>query len=154
MSIFPFEHPDVELTENEQTLPEEFWDMPETFISNERVRGLYIDLYKRLLAENPDRDTVETLLIERAAALYAYMRHLESTEGYRNSSDYRHLTVLWNQMANDLRKTRTGNTDVAKIREDIYKEFMEIILASLRGMDPEVANTVKRRMLNALGGTL
>lgn len=140
----------IDLTEAEESLPEDFWKMPETFISSGPIQEMYKVLYKQLLQENPERDTIETMMIERAAALYAYMRNLEATQGYQNSSNYRQLAALWNAMANDLRKTRTVNFDEAKVREEIALEYVQLINTALKGFEPEVAHTVRRRIAMAM----
>lgn len=147
--LIPLEN-DVDLTEAEESLPADFWRMPETFIEREEIQEMYRVLYKQLLQENPDRDTIETMMIERAAALYAYMRNLEATQGYQNSSNYRQLAALWNAMANDLRKTRTVNFDEAKVREEISLEYIQLINTALKGFDPDVAHTVRRRVAMAM----
>lgn len=134
----------------EERLPENFWNLPVTFIKDETIQEMYKVLYQQLLDENPDRDTIETMMIERAAALYAYMRNLESQQNYDNSNHYRQLTQLWNNMANDLRKTRTVNFDEAKIRQQISLEYIQVINKSLEGFSPEIANTVRHRLVKAL----
>lgn len=136
--------------DGEESLPEGFWDLPATFIEAENIRSMYHRLYKQLLEENPDCDTIEAMMIERAAALYAYMRSVEATEGYTNSSSYRQLTALWNAMANDLRKTRTVNFSEAAVREETLHEIIQIVNNSLQGFTPEIANTVRRRVARAL----
>ena len=139
-----------ELVNAEEAVPDGFWNMPSTFIESPKIQEMYKSLYKQLLQENPDRDTIETMMIERAAALYAYMRSIEATDGYTNSTSYRQLTALWNSMANDLRKTRTVNFDEAKVREEITLEFIHLINKSLQGFSPEVANSVRHRLAKAL----
>lgn len=139
-----------ELVNAEEAVPDGFWNMPSTFIESPEIQEMYKSLYKQLLQENPDRDTIETMMIERAAALYAYMRSIEATDGYTNSTSYRQLTSLWNSMANDLRKTRTVNFDEAKVREEITLEFIHLINKSLQGFSPEVANSVRHRLAKAL----
>lgn len=153
MKPFPGQEDMPTAEEVEESLPEGFWDLPETFIQSASIRRMYTSLYKQLLAENPDRDTIELMMIERAAALYAYMRALEASEGYDNTTNYRQLTSLWNAMATDLRKTRSVNFDEAQVREDIAREYIEVINSAIKGFDPEVANTIRRRMLSALGGS-
>ena len=148
---FPGQESVITAEEVDEILPEGFWVMPETFIEAPAVRDIYSSIYKQLLKENPDRDTIETLLIERAAALYAYMRSLEASHGsFKNSSDYRQLTGLWNTMAGDLRKTRTVNFDEAKIRTEIMHMYVKLVSDALRGFEPEVASTVRRRVQSAL----
>ena len=132
------------------SLPEGFWDLPQSFIDDPKIQKLYQSLYQQLLDENPDRDTIETMMIERAAALYSYMRYVESADGFNNPNNYRQLVSLWNSMANDLRKTRTVNFDEAKVREEISLEFVSMINAALQGFDPPTANTIRRRLANAL----
>lgn len=136
--------------QGEASLPEGFWNLPETFIQSEAIRSMYVTLYRQLLEENPDFDTIEAMMIERAAALYAYMRSIEATDGYTNSSSYRQLTALWNSMANDLRKTRTVNFSEADVRESTMTEVIRIVNNSLQGFSPEIANTVRRRIALAL----
>lgn len=137
-------------TEVEKSLPDEFWNLPDTFISNENARKIYIETYKQLLAENPDRDTIELMMIERAAALYAYMRDMESTVGYRNTQDYRQLSALWTSMAQDLRKTRHANFSEEQIRQEIATEYIQIVNTALKGLDPETGASVRQRIYNAL----
>lgn len=136
--------------EAEQKLPDGFWNVPSTFIEDESIRGMYSILYQSLLDENPDRDVIETMMIERAAALYCYMRMMEKMDGYRNTTDYRQLTTLWNNMANDLRTTRKTNFDESKIREEISLEYAKLVNDALRGMDPTIASTVRQRVKVAL----
>lgn len=151
MKPFPGSEDQAEaIGQAEENLPKGFWDLPESFIDSAPIRDMYTSLYQTLLMENPDRDTIELMLLERAAALYAYMRSLEASEGYDNTTNYRQLMALWNAMAADLRKTRSVNFDEAKVREEIAREYIEIINVALRGFDPEVANTVRRRMVTAL----
>lgn len=145
-----FGEPEPTVEELEESLPDGFWELPTSFIDSPKIQAMYVSLYQKLLAENPDRDTIELMLLERASALYAYMRSLEATEGYRNSSDYRQLTALWNQMANDLRKTRTTNFNEAQIRNEISEEYVEIINKALKGLDPETANGVRLRIARAM----
>lgn len=146
--FFGIDEPDV--VTGEESLPDGFFNMPDTFIEDEGIRQLYYTTYQLLLKENPDRDTIETMMIERAAALYSYMRSLEATVGYRNSSDYRQLAALWNAMANDLRKTRTVNFDEAKIKEEIAAEYIALVNNALKGLDVETVNTVRKRVALAL----
>lgn len=148
---FPGQESVITAEEVDELLPDGFWSMPETFIESPQVQKMYTALYKQLLKENPDRDTIETMMIERAAALYAYMRSLEASHGsFKNSSDYRQLTGLWNTMAGDLRKTRTVNFDEAKIRTEIMSMYIKLVSDALRGFEPEVASTVRRRVAAAL----
>ena len=147
---FPGQDDSINLTEAEETLPAGFWNMPDTFIADPEIKELYRSAYVALLKENPDRDTIETMMIERAAALYAYMRSLEASVGYSNSSNYRQLTTLWNTMAEGLRKSRTVNFDEAKVREEIATDFISIINSALKGFEPEIANTVRRRIITAM----
>lgn len=140
----------VDRTEVEKSLPDEFWNLPETFISSGNARRIYEETYRQLLEENPDRDTIELMMIERAAALYAYMREMESTVGYKNTTDYRQLSALWTNMAQDLRKTRHANFTEEQVREQVHLEYVQIINTSLKGLDPETANGVRRRIYNAL----
>lgn len=133
-----------------ESLPDGFWSMPTTFIEDRDLQRMYKILYNKLLDENPDLDTIEVMMIERAAALYTYMRSLEKSDGYSNSTDYRQLSQLWNNMANDLRKTRTSNVDVAQIRTEIMEEFTEVIIDAIKGFEPTIAATIKRRLLTAM----
>lgn len=150
-SVFQPKPQDVPVVHDvDDYLPEDFWNMPDTFIDDPSIKDMYVSLYKQLLKENQDRDTIETMMIERAAALYAYMRSLESSTGYSNSSNYRQLTQLWNAMANDLRKTRTVNFDEAKIREEISTDLIATINRALQGFEPEIANSVRRRILTQM----
>lgn len=139
---------DIEAAED--SLPEGFWELPETFIDSPKIQELYQFLYRQLLDENPERDMIELMMIERAAALYSYMRSIEASSGFSNPTSYRQLSALWNSMANDLRKTRTTNFDEAKVREDITLQFVQVINESLQGFDPQTANTVRRRLVAAM----
>lgn len=132
-----------------EQLPEGFWEMPEDFIPDPQIRELHKILYQRLREENSDSDTIENMMIERTASLFAYLKMYEKT-GYKNTTDYRQLSQLWNKMANDLRETRTGNIDVAQVREELVAEFTEAILEAIRGFDITIATTVKQRLLKAI----
>lgn len=139
---------DVEAAED--SLPESFWELPETFIDSPKVRDMYTELYKKLLRENPERDTIELMMIERAAALYAYMRSIEASQGFSNPTSYRQLSSLWQTMATDLRKTRSTNFDEAMVREEVTLQMVKVINESLQGFDPQTANTVRRRLAAAM----
>lgn len=134
----------------EESLPEGFWELPETFIDSPKIQDLYHYLFEKLLEENPERDMIELMMIERAAALYAYMKSIEASSGFSNPTSYRQLASLWNSMAADLRKTRNTNFDEAKVREEITLQFVQIINESLQGFDPQTANTVRRRLVAAM----
>lgn len=137
-------------TTSEIITPEGFWDMPDTFIDSPKIQQMYLDLKAKLLEENGDRDTIELMMVERAAALYAYMRNMEATQGYTNSQNYRHLAALWQTMANDLRKTRISNQDEARIREEVTVELVRAIDKAMMAFDVEVASTVRRRLITVL----
>ena len=136
--------------ELEKSIPPEFWELPTTFISDPGARRIYKEMYQRLLEENPDRDTAELLILERASALYAYMRELEATVGYRNTSDYRQLSALWTSIVQDLRKTRHANLTEEQVRLQVSQEYIEIINKAISGLEPDVANSVRRRVANLL----
>lgn len=139
---------DAKVPEVDDNLPEHFFSIPDTFISDSRVKEIYYSTYQQLLEENDSRDTIETMMIERAAALYAYMRSLELEEGYSNSSDYRQLMKVWNDMANDLRKTRHINVDESQIREEMVSDILSDIQEAMRGFSPEISSTVYRTLYN------
>ena len=148
----PFIEEDPDKGQEETPLPDNFWEVPSSFIQDASIRKIYQVTYQRMLEENPDRDTFETLLIERAASLYSYLRQLESTTGYQNDLNYRQLMGLWQAMAQDMRKSRVGNVSEAKIRDEIAMEYIQIIDAAVRGLSPEIANTVRNRILTQLKG--
>lgn len=151
MSKFPGQaEAEKDVKEALDKLPDGFWNVPESFIEDPELREMYHVIYSNLLKENEDLDTIEALLIERAAALYVYIRNNERSNGYSNSTDYRQLSQLWNNMATDLRKTRTSNVDVAQIRSEIMDEFTEIIIDAMKGFEPNIQATIKRRLLTAL----
>lgn len=148
--IAEFGETEPTVEEIEESLPEGFWTLPETFIDDEGIRQIYSSLYKKLLEENPDRDTIQLMMIQRAAALFAYMRSLEKKDGYRNSSDYRQLAALWNSMANDLRKNKIHDYSETDIRQEIMLDLMQRMNSALQGFDVQIASTVRRRVLASL----
>lgn len=143
----------VEFTEKEKSLPDSFWDLPETLIDSPNIQQMYRAILEEFLRENPERDMAETTLIQRTAALFSYIKHIESTPGIQNTSNYRQLNQLYQTMANDLRKVRTVNWDETKVREEIALEYIQLVNAALSGFDPEVAHTVRRRVAMAMDST-
>lgn len=146
----PFDY-HIEPTKEELALPDNFWDAPESFIQSDGAQELYRVISQKLCEENPSRDISATLLIERASALYAHMRDMERTTGYQNSSDYRQFVQLWNSIVTDLRKQNMVNVDEDVIRQEIVTEISSAIAEAVRGLTPEIANTVKQVIRVALG---
>ena len=70
MSKFPGQvEAEKDVKEALDKLPDGFWNVPESFIEDPELREMYHVIYSNLLKENEDLDTIEALLIERAAAL-------------------------------------------------------------------------------------
>ena len=133
-------------------LPASFWNVPEPFIPDETLRFLHSDLSVRLREDNPDADTLEMMAIERVASLYIWMRLKESSQGFNSDASYKSIIQLWTTMAADLRKTRTDHKTTAEAQAEIMEMLVGAINNALAGLEPEIANTVKRRVMESIQG--
>ena len=131
-------------------IPVELWNVPETFIPREELRFLHSEICARLREDNLDADTLELLAIERVASLYVWMRLKESETGFKSESSYKGMIQLWTTMAADLRKARTDHKTTAEAQTEIMGMLVGAINDALAGIDPEIANTVKRRISHAM----
>jgi hypothetical protein len=136
--------------EDENILPTGFWAVPEQFIADEGLRFLHSEVLARLRNETPDADTLEQMCMERVASLYFYMRGREMTGGLNNASAYKSIMALWVQMATDLRKVRRDDVNADKIRAEVTGDLISAVKDSLKGLEPEVAMTVTRRLRQTL----
>lgn len=129
-------------------IPVALWNVPETFIASEELRFLHSDICARLRNDNPDADTLELLAVERVASLYVWMRYKEGAEGgFKSDANYKSMIQLWTTMAADLRKARTDHKTTAEAQKEIMEMLVNAINDGLAGIDPEIANTVKRRIM-------
>ena len=128
----------------------DFWEVPATFISDKNIREMYDVIRKQLLQENPEHNLAEALMIDRAAALYCYMRSLEADTGYRNSMDYRQMMKLWIDITQDLRKESVVNVDEAKIRQEVIQDIATSINDAIRGFQPEIQSAMRQAIALAL----
>lgn len=133
-------------------LPASFWNVPEPFIPDQTLRFLHSDLSVRLREDNPDADTLELMAIERVASLYIWMRAKESAQGFSSDASYKSIIQLWTTMAADLRKARTDLKTTAEAQAEIMTMLVKAINDGLAGVDPEIANTVKRRVMESIQG--
>lgn len=131
-------------------VPAELWNVPETFIPKTELQFLHSELCARLREDNPDADTLELMAVERVASLYIWMRFKEGEEGFKSESSYKAMIQLWTTMAADLRKARTDHKTAAEAQGEIMKMLAGAINDALAGIDPEIANTVKRRINDAI----
>ena len=142
------------MTTDQNTLsdgvPVELWNVPETFIPNTELQFLHADICTRLREDNPDADTLELLAIERIASLYFWMRYKEGADGFKSDQSYKGMIDLWTKMAADLRKSRTDHKTTAEAQKEIMGMLVGAINDALAGIDPEIANTVKRRISSAM----
>jgi hypothetical protein len=143
------------VSENVNTLtdggvPEEFWAVPEQFISDDTLRFLHTEMCVRLREDNPDADTLELMAIERVCSLYFYMRAKEGQGTFSSDTAYKGMMQLWVVMAADLRKARTGQADEASIKADVLKTVGKAVNGAFEGLEPEVAVTVRRRLMESL----
>lgn len=142
------------MTTDQNTLsegvPNELWRVPEQFIPNPELQVLHADICVRLREDNPDADTLELLAIERIASLYFWMRHKEGTDGFKNDQSYKGMIDLWTKMAADLRKARTDHKTTAEAQKEIMGMLVGAINDALAGINPEIANTIKRRISSAM----
>lgn len=127
-------------------IPNSLWNVPDTFIPNTELQFLHSDICARLRQDNLDADTLELLAIERVASLYIWMRHKESADGFKSDVSYKGMIQLWTTMAADLRKARTDHKTTAEAQHEIMSMLVGAINDALAGIDPEIANTVKRRI--------
>jgi hypothetical protein len=141
------------MSENRLTdggIPDDFWAVPEEFISDENLRFLHADICAKLRADNPDADTLEILAIERVTSLYFYMRAKEMSGTFSSDTAYKGMMQLWTVMAADLRKTRTGTADAQAVKDEVLKDVVRAVNGAFDGLEPEVASTVKRRIAERL----
>jgi hypothetical protein len=142
------------MTTDQNTLsdgvPNELWRVPEQFIPSEELQFLHSDICARLREDNPDADTLELLAIERIASLYFWMRHKEASDGFKSDQSYKGMIDLWTKMAADLRKARTEHKTATEAQKEIMGMLVGAINDALAGIDPEIANTVKRRIQHAM----
>jgi hypothetical protein len=131
-------------------VPDSFWSVPEQFITDQNLRLLHADSCQRLRQDNPDADTLELMAIERVTSLYFYMRSKEATGTFNSDTAYKGMMQLWVTMAADLRKARTGASDVESIRADVLKSVVRAVNGAFEGLEPEVAKTVKKRIAERL----
>lgn len=130
-----------------ENVPMELWNVPEQFIPDASLRFLHSDISTRLIQDNPDADTLELLAVERVASLYIWMRYKEGAEGgFKSDANYKSMIQLWTTMAADLRKSRTDHKTTAEAQQEIMGMLVGAINDALAGIDPEIANTVKRRI--------
>lgn len=143
-------------TENVLTdgaIPAEFWAVPEKFIKDESLRFLHAEVCARMRDENPGADTLELMAIERITSLFFYMRDRERLGGMASDSAYKSMMSLWVSMAADLRKSRSGLSEEEATRTRVLQDVANGIKSALKGMDPEVAIVVKRRIAESLGAS-
>jgi hypothetical protein len=140
------------MTDNdgENILPTGFWAVPEQFIADQTLRFLHSEVLARLRHETPDADTLEQMCMERVASLYFYMRGREMSGGLNNAAAYKSIMALWVQMAADLRRNRRDDVNAEKIRAEVTGELVSAVKDSLKGLEPEVAMTVTRRLRQTL----
>lgn len=131
-------------------VPEEFWSVPENFISDHGLRLLHADTCRRLRDDNPEADTLEVMAIERIASLYFYMRSKEIQGNFGSDTAYKGMMSLWVSMASDLRKSRLGGADEATVRRDVLRQVVSAVNGAFNGMEPEVAKTIKARIAERL----
>lgn len=131
-------------------LPDNFWRVPNSFIEDDALRLLHAEVCVRLRNENSDADTLELMAIERVASLYIWMRNKENNSGFNSDTAYKDMIKLWTAMAADLRKTRIAVLDNAEAQAQIMTMLVGAINDALAGVEPEIANTVKRRIMEAV----
>ena len=132
-------------------IPEEFWIVPEEFISDDSLRLLHADACSRLRHENQDADVLELMLIERVTSLYFYMRSKEGAGQINSDAAYKSMIQLWVAMAADLRKTRVNAVDQNAVRDSVTRDILQAVMGALSGIEPEVAGTIKRRIAERVG---
>lgn len=131
-------------------LPTEFWAAPEKFIQDAGMRLLHAEVIARLQSENPEAGVLEQLAMERVTSLYFYMRDREMRGGLDTAAAYKGIMSLWVNMAADLRKARTDGETADAIRVEITKTVVTAVKDAIQGLDPDIAITIQRRVLQSL----
>lgn len=100
-------------------LPAEFYAQPSEAIGDEALQLIYSEVVARLQQENPDADTIESMMIERVAFLYVHIRHKETKKLFAHDRSHKETLQLWVTMAAQLQKKRTQEQDLEEIKDKI-----------------------------------
>jgi hypothetical protein len=153
-------------------LPKDFWNFPKALIPDTKMQTLHKETIKKLREENDSADTLELMLIERIATLYFIIRCKEAatvyadkveeegneekaeqvrkSRGFENERMYRDLQTLWNTMVGDLRKSRSGQIEVERIKGQITEMFAQGIKDALADLPPSTRLVVQNRLADVL----
>ena len=126
------------------------WTVPEAFIPDEDLRQLYDLVVVSLRADNPDADALESLMMERVAALYIFIRQREVNGDVDSLTAYHKNLELWAKLVDQLRRKRVDNSADETTKIKILDNVSQAFNRTLQGMEPELASHIRERFADNL----
>lgn len=109
-------------------LPTEFFAQPAEAIGDEALQLIYSEVVARLQKENPDADTIESMMIERVAFLYVHIRHKETKKLFAHDRSHKETLQLWVTMAAQLQKKRQAELDLEEVKDRIISAVQMAVM--------------------------
>lgn len=110
------------------------FDLPETAIASQKLRGLYEVLVARMRTEarNLPMNTVQQLLIERIATNYIILKAREAGEGggFTSTASQKDYNTFWLTMTQEFNRM-LGRADAKDDRAVLLREMQTIIVNTL-----------------------
>lgn len=128
-------------------LPSEFFAQPEDAIGEEALQLIYSEVIARLREENPDADTIESMMIERVAFLYVHIRHKETKKLFAHDRSHKETLQLWVTMAANLQKKRQAERDLEAIKDSIVNAVQIAVMDAAKSLPPEMASDFQEKLL-------
>ena len=135
---------------NRPGYPGELFDLPEDFITDEGLRILHAEVCARLLADQPDADMLDVLIIERVATAYFYVRQKEASGTDMSPATYKNIIKMWLEVATELRKKRLEAFTESEVKDKVAALVVGALNDSIYGLDPVIGKTIRDRMVMAL----
>lgn len=132
-------------------LPSEFFAQPAEAVGDEALQLIYSEVVARLQKENPDADTIESMMIERVAFLYVHIRHKETKKLFAHDRSHKETLQLWVTMAAQLQKKRTAEQDLEEIKDSIVSAIhLAVSDAASKSLPPDIAKDFQESFLAEL----